>query len=114
VNYDILMSKGRKNCLCTGMLFDPAAQASQPEAAPAGQPSHTGPAQAAQGADSGVPGPRRKKRMKDFRTHLKLYERWLRFKKFSLLKGRKEDNPSGGGGGGLGQRKKFFTFFNLF
>lgn len=24
VNYDILMSKGRKNCLCTAMLFDPS------------------------------------------------------------------------------------------
>jgi GNAT superfamily N-acetyltransferase len=24
VNYDILMSKSRKNCLCTAMLFDPA------------------------------------------------------------------------------------------
>ena len=24
VNYDILMSKERKNCLCTGMLYDPA------------------------------------------------------------------------------------------
>ncbi|WP_132054092.1 GNAT family N-acetyltransferase [Pseudocnuella soli] len=24
VNYDILMSKDRKNCLCTGMLYDPA------------------------------------------------------------------------------------------
>ncbi|QCX53242.1 GNAT family N-acetyltransferase [Elizabethkingia sp. JS20170427COW] len=23
VNYDILVSKGRKNCLCTAMLFDP-------------------------------------------------------------------------------------------
>jgi hypothetical protein len=23
VNYDILMSKNRKNCLCTGMLYDP-------------------------------------------------------------------------------------------
>ncbi len=23
VNYDILMAKGRKNCLCTAMLFDP-------------------------------------------------------------------------------------------
>jgi len=23
VNYDILMSKGRKNCLCTAMLYDP-------------------------------------------------------------------------------------------
>jgi N-acetylglutamate synthase-like GNAT family acetyltransferase len=26
VNYDILMSKGRKNCLCTAMLYDPAEQ----------------------------------------------------------------------------------------
>src|SRR5271167_2025756 len=24
VNYDILMNKGRKNCLCTAMLYDPA------------------------------------------------------------------------------------------
>jgi hypothetical protein len=24
VNYEILMSKDRKNCLCTGMLYDPA------------------------------------------------------------------------------------------
>ena len=24
VNYDILMSKGRKNCMCTAMMFDPA------------------------------------------------------------------------------------------
>jgi hypothetical protein len=24
VNYEILMSKGRKNCMCTAMLFDPA------------------------------------------------------------------------------------------
>ena len=24
VNYDILMSKERKNCLCTAMLYDPA------------------------------------------------------------------------------------------
>lgn len=23
INYEILMSKGRKNCLCTGMLYDP-------------------------------------------------------------------------------------------
>ena len=24
VNYDILMSKGRKICLCTAMMFEPA------------------------------------------------------------------------------------------
>lgn len=30
VNYDILMSKDRKNCLCTGMLYDPKAKAATP------------------------------------------------------------------------------------
>jgi hypothetical protein len=29
VNYDILMSKGRKNCMCTAMLFDPAEKMKQ-------------------------------------------------------------------------------------
>ena len=31
VNYDILMGKDRKNCMCTAMLFDPAAKAKQEE-----------------------------------------------------------------------------------
>jgi hypothetical protein len=31
VNYDILMSKGRKNCMCTAMLFDPAEKLKQDE-----------------------------------------------------------------------------------
>jgi hypothetical protein len=31
VNYDILTSKERKNCMCTAMLFDPAEKAKQPE-----------------------------------------------------------------------------------
>src|SRR6201991_1055614 len=31
VNYEILMSKERKNCMCTAMLFDPAEKAKQYE-----------------------------------------------------------------------------------
>src|SRR3954470_17859464 len=31
VNYEILMSKGRKNCMCTAMLFDPAEKLKQDE-----------------------------------------------------------------------------------
>jgi len=31
VNYDILMSKGRKNCMCTAMLFDPAEKQKESE-----------------------------------------------------------------------------------
>lgn len=122
VNYDILMSKDRKNCLCTGMLYDPAwekEKKEEPQKA-AGQATadhvtaghtaadHTAVNHAAPAGSGG----RRKKRIREFRPYLKLYERWLRFKAFSLLKGRKEEN--GAGGGGLGQKKKFFTFFNLF
>jgi hypothetical protein len=125
VNYDILMSKERKNCLCTGMLYDPAWEKEKkeehqepadhavntdnlPPTDHAARPGHPGSVP----PDSGAFGGRRKKRIREFRTHLKLYERWLRFKKYSLLKGRKDEN--GAGGGGLGQKKKFFTFFNLF
>jgi hypothetical protein len=31
VNYDILTSKGRKNCMCTAMLFDPAEKKKESE-----------------------------------------------------------------------------------
>src|SRR6187402_792070 len=31
VNYDVLTSKGRKNCLCTAMLYDPAEKAKEAE-----------------------------------------------------------------------------------
>lgn len=55
VNYDILMSKGRKNCLCTAMLYDPK--------------DH----------------PEPKVTEKDFQQHSKLYERFMRIKKWTLL-----------------------------
>ena len=51
--------------------------------------------------------------IREFPTHLKLYERWLRFKKYALLKGKKEEQGAQGGSG-FGQKKRFFTFFNLF
>ncbi len=35
VNFDILQSKQRKNCLCTAMLYDPAEKEKQTEAPPA-------------------------------------------------------------------------------
>ncbi len=37
VNYDILVSKNRKNCLCTAMLFDPAEKRAAQEKHPAGE-----------------------------------------------------------------------------
>lgn len=50
VNYDILMSKERKNCMCTAMLFDPQ--------------DHYEPKETA----------------KAFKEKSKIYERWLRIK----------------------------------
>ena len=56
VNYDILMSKERKNCMCTAMLYDPA--------------DHPKPEETAA----------------DFREHSDQYERFMRLKQSRLLK----------------------------
>ncbi len=56
VNYDILMSKERKNCMCTAMLFDPK--------------DHIKPEETA----------------KDFKKKSKLYERFMRLKKNKLIR----------------------------
>ena len=56
VNYDILMSKGRKNCMCTAMLYDPK--------------DHYEPEETAT----------------DFKKKSKLYERFMRLKQNRLIK----------------------------
>jgi hypothetical protein len=56
VNYDILMSKDRKNCLCTAMLYDPADHY---------EPQET---------------------LSDFNRKEKLYARLLKFKQLRFLK----------------------------
>lgn len=56
VNYDILMSKERKNCLCTAMLYDPA--------------DHYEPEETA----------------KDFQDNSKVYERFMNIKQSRLIK----------------------------
>jgi hypothetical protein len=56
VNFDILTSKERKNCLCTAMLYDPK--------------DHYEPAETTE----------------DFKQHSKLYERFMRIKQWKLLK----------------------------
>jgi len=58
VNFDILTSKGRKNCLCTAMLYDPLEKLVPEAETPA----------------------------EDFKKRNKLYERFLSFKKFVFLK----------------------------
>jgi len=64
VNYDILMSKERKNCMCTAMLYDPA--------------DHFEPEETAA----------------DFKKHSKQYERFMSIKQSRLikfLKGKRND-----------------------
>ncbi len=56
VNYEILMSKDRKNCMCTAMLYDPA--------------DHYEPEETAE----------------DFKKHSRLYERFMRLKQGKFLK----------------------------
>lgn len=65
VNYDILMSKNRKNCLCTAMLYDPK--------------DHPVPEETANA----------------FKRKAKVYERFMRLKKAKLIrywKKKKENN----------------------
>lgn len=69
VNYEILMSKDRKNCMCTGMLYDPK--------------DHYEPAETAEA----------------FSKKSKLYERLLRFKQWAFSKPLVKKEAMGGGGG---------------
>lgn len=59
VNYEILMSKNRQNCLCTAMLYDPNAKKNHTE-------------------DLAL--------RDDFKNELKLFNRWVRLKKYVMLK----------------------------
>jgi N-acetylglutamate synthase-like GNAT family acetyltransferase len=116
VNFDVLTSKSRKNCLCTAMLYDPvekAKEAAEREAAAKKnvisiQTDTHAPVQpqvlvAANGEM------RHQKRARKFKDNFKLFERWLRFKRFVLLKGGKD----GVGGSAPSSKRKFFLF-NLF
>ena len=74
VNYEILKSKERKNCMCTAMLYDPEDKAKEEEekaaAALAHRPIHE------------LHPDRR-----HFKGNFRLFERWVRFKQFVMLKG---------------------------
>ena len=82
VNYDILMSKGRKNCMCTAMLFDPVEKAKDEEEKRATALLLSKPVPVTAEA-------------KEFAANSKLYERFMRFKQFILIKGWKKKNSEG-------------------
>ena len=94
VNYDILMSKERKNCLCTGMLFDPVEHAQKQAEKVRTFVNLDGELEA------------HKKR--EFEGNFKLFDRWVKFKQFVLLKtfGKKVE--------GTESEKKSGSILNLF
>ncbi|HEX5552211.1 MAG TPA: GNAT family N-acetyltransferase [Chitinophagaceae bacterium] len=100
VNYETLMSKNRENCFCTAMLFDPAVREKKP-------------AQPATELKVMVTpeGHVHKKKKRHFKGNYKLFERWIRYKRYVLLKARKKE---GGAGGSVPSVKKKFFLFNLF
>jgi hypothetical protein len=106
VNYDILMAKERKNCLCTAMLFDPEEAAAKL--------NMTLPPVKASTPVAVAPAPvlvANHHQHRGFRNNLRLYERWMRFKQFVLLKSfRKKEN----GAGGAGELEKKRSLLGLF
>lgn len=99
VNYDILMSKNRKNCLCTAMLFDPEEAAKKLNM----------PLPPVKKSDEAVvtsEGQLVMHRHPQFEGNATLYERWLRFKRFVLLKSKKKDE-----GDGADKKRSILSFF---
>ncbi len=91
VNYEILKSKERKNCMCTAMLYDPVEAAKK----------HVEPIKEVVTADGEIEFHKRRR----FEGNLKLFDRWVKFKQFVLLKGRRKKE-------GDNEQKKpnFFSF----
>jgi hypothetical protein len=89
VNYEILMSKGRKNCMCTAMLFDPAEAEAKIKAAAEAKAKQLEEAQTVVTPE----GELVTHRHREFKGNFTLFERWVRFKQFVLLKSfrRKDD-----------------------
>ena len=73
VNFDILTSKNRKNCLCTAMLYDPVEKAAQKPEPPAPLPPVNR-------------QPKEGGRKRVFGESPSLVDRFTRFKQFLLLK----------------------------
>lgn len=97
VNYETLMSKGRQNCFCTAMLFDPALK--EKKAVP--------PVSEMKLVVTSE-GHVHKKKKRHFKGNYKLFERWIRYKRFVLLNARKKDGQQSNQG--APPKRKFFLF----
>ncbi|RFS24848.1 GNAT family N-acetyltransferase [Chitinophaga silvatica] len=103
VNFDILTSKNRKNCLCTAMLYDPTEKLKEAEERAMADKAAEEEKKQNQLSVSAEGQIQQDRRLRGFKGNIKLYERWLRFKRYVLLKSKKE-------GGATGSKKKFFLF----
>lgn len=85
INYEILVAKNRKNCICTAMLYNPATanEGVKPEPVTIVTPA----------------GVVRQKKKREFKGNFRLFERWVKFKKFVLLKSRKNNDKDPNKGG---------------
>jgi hypothetical protein len=99
VNYDILMSKERKNCLCTAMLFDPEEAAKKL--------NMTLPPVKSDEAAVTPHGELVMHKHRVFQGNMSLFARWMRFKQYVLLKafGKKDD------GEGFERKRSILSFF---
>jgi hypothetical protein len=90
INYEILISKERKNCMCTAMLFDPAEAEAKIKAAEAAKAL----AAAAKAEPVVIPEEELVEvHRRPFKGNFKLFERWVRFKQFVLLGRKDNDSP---------------------
>ena len=81
VNFDILTTKQRKNCICTAMMYDPSKDtnaSSSPAVTTIVTPT----------------GHVRKKRKREFKGNLKLFDRWVKLKKYVLLRDKRKSDGS--------------------
>ncbi|GAA5028558.1 hypothetical protein GCM10011506_14420 [Marivirga lumbricoides] len=83
VNYEILMAKGRSNCFCTAMLYDPAWEKKKK--------------------------PKKTKWGRHFEGEYSLFERWMRIKKKVFLREKK----GGASANSSGNQKSKMNFFQM-
>jgi len=98
VNFDVLTSKKRTNCLCTAMLYDPVEKEKEAQ-----QKAEAEKNKLVVTLNGNIHEQRKKRR---FKENFSLFERWLRFKKYVLLKAVRKN----GGSGAAGTSKKRFFF----
>lgn len=111
INYEILMSKERKNCMCTAMLFDPAEAEAKVKAAEEAKAAKAVKLELEQANTLVNPeGELVQHRHRAFKGNFSLFERWVRFKQFVLLKSNRR-NETGTGDPSEKKRSLLSIFF---